>query len=313
MNIVASSLVALSLFDFLSVSPASVIEPTSSYAQKGTGELTIQRTDADGVGSVPKGATRVPVAVLTLIASCDADISLESMELRHAGLGSTADIQSVYLSDDSRRLTRAQRFGSKGTIVNVRFLRPFVIHRCDAQKLVVHLDISRSADIAGEHRIEIVSGGVLSSAKVVTIDERASDQTVVTTPFQVGSLSVRFLPTQRPLQYGRRQTVARLQITTDAKQSHLLTKILLTNNGSARDMNLLRFTVEKSDGVNLIAPATRMHGRTVVLEFSPSFPISRGQTVVFSLVADVRTRYSDTVDFALEEPSDLVAIPSNLR
>jgi hypothetical protein len=93
----------------------------------------------------------------------------------------------------------------------------------------------------------------------------------------------------------------------------LLKKITLTNNGSARDMNLVQFSLEKSGGLNLIAPAMRMHGRAVTLEFDPSFLLERGKTVVLNLVAEVRGSHADTVQFMLEEPSDMVAIPSNVR
>lgn len=313
MNVLASTLVALSIFDLFPVTPASLIVPTSSYAQTGVGELTVQITNADGIGSVARGASRVPLASLEFIASCDADIAIESIDLRHTGLGATTDIHSVYLTDGLRRVTRAQRFDTKRSILTLRFSHPFTLKRCDVRRLSVMVDVSSTATVASEHSVALVPGTIRSSAKTVTIDERQNAPTVVTTPFQAGSISLRFLDLNRPLRYGRRERVARLQISADAKQSHLLRKITLTNNGSARDMNLVQFTLEKSDGVNLIAPAMRMHGRTVALEFSPSFPLARGQTVVLNLVAEVRGRHSDTVQFMLEEPSDLVAIPSNLR
>lgn len=313
MTILASTLVALSIFDLFPATPASLVVPTSSYAESGVGELTVQVTNADGVGSVARGSSRVPLATLEFIPSCDADVSVESIDLRHTGLGATTDIRSVYLTDGFRRVTRAQRFDAKRSILTLRFLHPFTLKRCDVQRLSIMMDVSSTATVASEHSIALIPGTIRSSAKTVTIDERQNASTVVTTPFQVGSISLRFLDINGPLRYGRREKVARLQLTADAKQAHLLKKITLTNNGTARDMNLVQFTLEKSDGKNLIAPAMRMHGRTVVLEFSPSFSLDRGQTVVLNLFAEVRARHSDTVQFTLEEPSDVVAIPSNLR
>jgi hypothetical protein len=254
---------------------------------------------------VAKGASRVPLATLNLSASCISDVKIDSIKFTHTGLGDTTDIEHVYLIDGFRRISRAASFDSRSRTAEVR-IPALSIPKCGASRIDVVVDISPEATVAAEHGITITEAGdVHATAKTISIEYTDPTETVVTSPVEEGSVTVNFLPIDKRFRYGREETVARLQITSDNENAHLLKSITLTNRGNARDMNFIRFTLQKRDGTVLTPYAHRMDGRVVHLYFEPSYILDKGQTIVLLLKAQSNASISKQVDFTLEEESDL--------
>lgn len=308
MMIVSAATVALLLSDFLSpeVKPAAP-EPRTEYADSGNGELLVT-VDSGGVfGSIPQGASRVELARLNLSATCDHDVKIESIGVKHIGLGVSSDITSIYLADGFRRVSRARGFDTRSRIADLR-VPSLVIPKCGAVRLSVLADFSRDAAAAGEHGVTVLSpADIRSTAKTVTLstDEAA---TVTSTPDRAGNVTVTFLPVNQRLRYGRIETVARIQFTADRENDFLLKKITLKNEGNARDMDLINFRLETRSGEALSPVAQRMRGSFVALEFDPTYVLERGRTMVFLLKAEIRGSQSKKVNFTLEEPSDLETV-----
>lgn len=307
MHLATGLLIAYMITDFLPVAPSTVPEAVSAYNQTGAGELTVIVENQGTVGSVPKGATRIEFLTLNLSASCEGPVTVNEIDVKHLGLGSLDDISGVYLSDGLRRMTRAARFERSGAVARLR-LKSFVVPKCDGVRLTVFADFSSGAATAGEHGMTVASAdAVLSSAKAVTLSQSRKIDVKVATPKEAGVITVNFLPIASRLRYGHIETVARLQLTADSKNDHLLKRITFTNAESARDMDLQNVVIQTTSGKQLTTTAARMRGKQVALDFTPSYVLRRSSTVVLLLKAEVRASVTRKVNFTLEEAADLEA------
>lgn len=303
-------IIATLLLLFVSA-PVFAVETSRETAssESGKGDVQFSIVSSPLLGSVPRGATRVEMAVINISASCEADIVLEEIEITHIGLGDSSDIAALYLYNGQRRVSRARTFDAHARKAQ---LRPtsLVIKKCDAVRLQVLVDIASDAQSASEHGVTIAGVSALSSsAKTTTFLPVDSTERRITSPKDIGSITANFLPIKGPLRYGHTETVARLQLTADSSNDHLLRSIVFTNLGDARDMNLLNFTLETRMGSILGPPALRMRGLQVMLTFDPTYVLERGRTVVFLLKAQINASRSRKVNFTIQEPSDLYATP----
>ncbi len=318
MTIATLALVARLTTDLMTVPAPPVhvaaVVPATGYSVSGAGELTVSVSEAQPVGTIAQGASRVPLLTMDLSASCDADITVSEVRVRHVGLGSTEDITAVYLLSDIRRVSRATRFERSGAVATLR-PRALTIKKCESQRLQVVADFSREAAAGAEHGAEIrLSSDVQSTAKSVTLEAGNEGLTVSTSPSNAGNITVKFLSlSSNYLRYGRIETVARVQLTADAESDHILRSITFTNDQSARDMDLINLALETTSGKKLTNSAARMRGKQVTLQFEPTYILKRSQTVVLLLKAEVRGSITRKVDFKLEEESDLDAGPYRSR
>lgn len=300
--------------DFLeaAILPAAP-EPVASFSDTGAGELLVTFAPAGMFGSAPRGATRVELGVLNLSASCDSDIRLDSVRLRHTGLGAFSDISGVYLADGFRRISRASQFDHRSGEVDLR-VPSLVIPKCSAVRLSALVNIAADATVASEHGLTIDGpSSVQSSARNTTFSYGGESKKITATPDRTGTVTLNFLPVNGRLRYGRMETLARLQFSADALHDYLLKRIVLTNRESARDMDFINLRLETRSGTGLTTTAARMKGRTLTLEFSPTYILERSRTTVFLLKGEVRGSQSRKVDFVLEETSDLHVVPYRLR
>lgn len=285
----------------------------STITTGGVGTLTVSSSEAPVIGSVPQGASRVHMMTLNLSASCDADIAVSQIDVRHVGLGAVSDITGLYLMSDTTRISRSVAFDHSGD-ASLR-LRSFTLPKCGAARVKLLADFSRDANVASEHGVEITSSaGVASTAKEVIVEHAASDMTFATSRTNGGELTVKFLSAaSRLVRYGRTETVARLQLSADAKSGHILRSITLTNDATARDMDLINLSLQTTSGKTLTVVAQRMKGKQVTLEFQPTYILNSSQTVVLLLKAQINGSITRKINFILEEESDLDASPYRSR
>lgn len=310
MNIVSGTIVALMLLDVLAPMPKP--EPPTIeavFSVEGYGELSVIAASAPTLGSVPKGAQRVPFLTLHLSASCEKDITLDTLTVKHVGLGLSHDIASVYAVQSFRRITRATHFDARSGEAVLRF-RGLVVPKCGAAEVEIVGDMSADSASASEHALEIPSPrSIVSSAKKTNLSTGDASERVIASPMQSGTITVRFLRISGRPSYGRIETVARLQLKADNAHSHLLKRITLTNRGTARDMDLQWLSIETLSGKKITTSSPRMKGSVVTLEFNPTHELGASETIVLNLKAEIRGSQTRTIDFHLEEESDLVALP----
>ena len=284
--------------------PAPTASPEIVYSTDGTGELTVTFSPVAAVGSVARGATRVPFGELGLSASCDADITISSVTVQHTGQGAASDLSRVYLVDGFRRISRARSFDTRSGLAELR-TPSLTIPACGAVRLSLVADVSPDATVASEHAVEFRSPlDVVSSAKSVTLTVSDPGATVRASPVKSGSVTLNFLSVPARLRYGRRETIARLQFSADAEHDYLLKSLTLTNKEDARDMDFTDIKLETRSGTGVSLRAARMDGRELTLIFSPSFVLERSRTVVLLLRANVNVTHYRKVNFELAEPSD---------
>ncbi|MDD5623428.1 MAG: hypothetical protein PHI23_01820 [Candidatus Peribacteraceae bacterium] len=136
------------------LSPQFALMPAAAgTSPSGQGTLTavVQTLQS---GSVPPGAQRVPMLLLTLSASCGEEIPVTGLTLRHRGMGETSDLEAVYVMRGGQRLTRGRTFSSRDGRLRID-LRDFSVPACGTSQLTVLADFASSAAPAGEHRMVI--------------------------------------------------------------------------------------------------------------------------------------------------------------
>ncbi len=306
-----TSAILIGILTFLLSLPVHAAEAGMQLAgetasvEHGKGELQVSIESAPLQGSLPRGASRIEMASLNFSASCDADITLEEIDVMHIGLGQTSDIVSVYLHDGYRRMSRGRQFDARSRIAQLR-VTSLTVPKCGAVRVNILVDISPDATVASEHSITInAASAVTSSAKTTTLLHSDATERVITSGNTIGSVSVNFLPIRGSLRYGRIETVARLQLTSDRNNDHLLKSVTFKNEGDARDMNLINFTLESRSGEMLSPVAQRMRGYFVTLYFDPTYILERNRTAVFLLKAQINASQSKKINFTIAEPSDV--------
>lgn len=310
MNVLSTIIVAAMLLDFMRpLHTAPPVVSDTAYADSGSGDLQVSIQSAPLLGSTPRGARRIEMAVLNFSASCEADIRIEGATLKHTGLGNVSDISGVYLSEGFRRISRSRTFDRHSQKADLR-LPSFTVKKCEAARVSVLMDIASDATVASEHGMTIEDAvSITSSAKSTTLLYADTTERVIASPKRAGSVTVNLLPISGPLRFGRIETVARIQLTADTKNDHLLRSITFTNLGDARDMNLINFVLETRQGDVLTPVTQRMRGLRATLTVDQTYVLMRGTTVVFLLKAQINGSQSKKVQFTIEEPSDVYSTP----
>lgn len=282
--------------------PAAAVEAQSSV------RITAQSLLVDG--SIPPGAQRVPMLRVTIENSCEGSATIFGLELRRRGLGDRRDISAVHAVSEGSRISRSRPISRRNNQVSIP-LRQYSVPACKTNVIYIYADFSRSASVAGQHAIELLN--VESDATVSMRVQPAQSAVLSTVGSPVGELSVEYLRLHRRIRYGDRRTVARFRIEADSESDHLLTKITLTNQGTARDDNLqnLYLVTGRNRKVSPVIP--KLVGDTATLRFDPPLALKRNQSRTFSLMSDVRSGIRRSIQFTVEEPSDIQARPLRRR
>ena len=259
---------------------------------------------------VPRGATHVRMLSLSMRASCERDVIVKNIRVQLIGPGDKDDISSVYLMKGFRRLTRGRKFSSDRD-AELR-MRQFTIPACGTEQLDVAFDFERTATVGGKFILGIdKEADIITDADIVeaVYPLRSAISSSSTTPYQTGEISVQFLPIAGAISAVRDELLARFYIEADSKSHHLLRSITLTNKGSAEDDNLRNMYITRNRGRAITPIVSKLDGSEGTFMFSSPFFLRSGQKVLFQLRGSAYTS-SKTINFTLEEPSDLVSFPS---
>ncbi len=286
---------------------ALLITAVPAFAAQPTVEITARPFQT---GSVPLGAQRIEFLALTLEASCDADQAIESMTFRHLGLGTPADIDGLSLWSGTRRITRSIRPQQKDGIVTFR-LRGVIVPKCGTLDLTLRGDLSPDAAAGGEHAF-VLRGptDVVPSSpdtSIVVSGSLTMPTTLRTTPTLNTTIVPTMLQVTTPVTYGSRRTVARMQLRSAGSRAQQVTRITLTNDGSAADTDLQNLRLLNSKGVQISDTVPSMQADSVSFTLTEPLVFDGSDTYLLSVRADVRASRRRTIDFEVEEPSDIEA------
>lgn len=267
--------------------------------------LTVSSAPNASVESIPQGAQRVPFLTLRLQASCDAPIAVSSLTLRHAGRGNATDILRAYASIGGTRWSRAVSVPARNPFT-LR-LRSVVVPACGEASIIVLADLSSSAQASGEHRFDVLSVGTQSGVAIQTSSSASSSPAAlrVTPHATTPDVTSEFRSVLTSKEYGTARVVARFLLKGGRASDQNVLSITFTNDGSARNGDLQRLYLESSSQQRLSVPLAQMEGDTARITLTPPLPLRRNQSVLLQLRADVRASRTRTIDFVIEEPSDI--------
>jgi len=296
-------LLILFLLPFTAAEAASPIDPLK--------KLTLSvKAEPVRLDAIPIGATRVRLLPLVLRAGCEGDIKLEYLRIKRIGPGRSSDIQGIYLLKSDRRITRTGTISSSGQTVLLG-LKGMVVPRCKSVRLDTTIDIRRGTAAGSRFALSVENAtDIKSNAEVVTGDFPIRTMNVPTkvVPDTVGAALITFQPVGK-VQVIRDETLAKFTIEANGSTHQIIQGILLTNKGSARNDELRNLYLTQRSGRALTPVVKMLSDDQVLLTFSQPYFIRQGQTVGFELHGRAY-RSVKTVDFTLEEPSDLHAVPS---
>lgn len=256
--------------------------------------------------SVPLGAQRVSMQMLTLQASCAADVKVNTIKVTHSGLGAAADIERVYAMEGIRRISRTASLTNVPATATVRFPN-LVIPKCEKRTVSIMADFSVDAVSQSEHRLGIASLADISASTTDiggTVGGSATGPTRIA-PVSQGTIEVEYLPVLTSTTYGAARTLMRLRLTA-RDEDQFVYSITLTNDGKARDTDLQRLSLgTRSLRLTDIVPS--MTGDTVTLTFEDPLRLDRGEDILLLLTGDVRASRRRTIDFEVQEASDITA------
>lgn len=273
--------------------------------------LTIQALPVR-LDGIPQGASRVSLLPLNFTASCDGDISVSYLRIRRISMGDASDLKGAYVLNGDRRLTRVAHFISSGSgdTVTLR-LKDFTVPACKTLRLDIAVDFIRGATPGGRFALSIEKPEdiVTTADKVIAaypLRPAASAPSV--TPEPAGEVLVTFLPVG-DVGAVRDETLAKFTVQALGNSHQLLESITLTNRGTARDQDLRNLYLTRHGGRALTSMKKSLSDDSVNLRFTQQFFLKKGQTVSFELRGQAYTS-SKTINFGLEEESDLVALPT---
>lgn len=282
-----------------------------AFAIAASGALAVTASSAlSETSSIPQGAQRMPLLEVSFAADCQSDVTVSELVVRHAGLGSARDLARLYVMADGRRLTRGV-VPSDRHALTLR-LRSFVVPACASRMVSITADVSPTAAAAGEHRLMLES---VAADVPVTISTAANSSARATVTPSVSSpqIEAEFLTVHTSQLYGSNRTLARVRLTNIGERSQGVTAITLTNNGSARDADLRNLALYGSDGQRLTTEAAQMDGSLLRLSFEVPLFLSRSDEKLLELRGDVRASRKRTIDYTIEELSDIEAAEVHRR
>jgi hypothetical protein len=284
--------------------PAQRDPLTDIPAERGQVIVEVQQPS---VHSIQLGSQRVPMLTLAVQASCDASVGIESIQVRRRGLGQSTDISAVYAMANGTRLNRSSQLNRAG-FTQLRF-RNLTVAACEKLLIQVMADFAEDAQIAGEHWFEVVSPSDIAttatSVKLLSGKEQVRRSTGGGP--SVGVISVEYPRLLTTVRYGAGRTVARLRLSADGSNDHAIHSITLTNDGSARNSNLQNIVLRAGRNRHISAVLRQMQKDKVKLVLKPPLLLSKNQSRLLEVQADVRASRSRTLKLIIEQSSDIEA------
>ena len=170
-----------------------------------------------GIGTVARGAQRIPLLELSLEASCTEPVALGAVTVVHGGQGHRSDILRIYALEEGKRVSLTTAFGSDNT-ATVRF-RSFAIPACRTRTLTFAVDMSPDATALASHQFTIELLSDIATSATVSGNLRASSSLSLA-PKKYGVISVTYLDLPRTLSFGKQRIVSRFRLQADSADDH---------------------------------------------------------------------------------------------
>jgi hypothetical protein len=281
----------------------------SNARQIDTTVLRISSQPVDA-SSIAPGASHVPMLRLRFQAPCSHRVQIISIEVQMIGLGDVRDIEGLYITEDHLRLSRRIAPSTADRRVHLR-PRHLTIPSCSSRTIDIAADFVLNATVGGEFALRIVSSqNIKTDGELPTGNFPLSTNGTVTlevTPRSAGDVVATFLdhPDYIPL---ADNALAKFYLEATDAPYQCLQMITLTNDGTAKNDEMRDLYIARIGDTQLTNVVPALDRDRVVLDFLEPYCLEEGKTQLFTLRGRAWTR-KETNAFALEEPSDIYAVP----
>ncbi len=286
---------------------SSVLIATPAFAAE-NGQLIVTQTPS-ALSSAPLGAQRIPMLTLTLRASCDAPVTIQTISIQHTGLGALSDISRIYLMDNVSRISRPAVLQQKTTSALVRPMK-LVIDACQSKTIIVAMDLSPHAAAGSQHALKINDASAIQTNAIVSVlsNNTTTPATLSTTPSAIGSIAFMEVPTaSRNVLFGKNRTLLRFTLKASGKSTQAIDAMTFTNDGSATNADIRNLGVYTTTGELLSAESASLQDDSVRIVFHTPLLLEQNATRLLQLRGDVTASKRRTIDMTVKETSDIEA------
>jgi hypothetical protein len=221
-------------------------------------------------------------------------------------MGAVSDILKVYALENTSRLTRGATVQERNASAVLRFQPPLKVVACTSRTISVAVDVSPNAAAGSEHAFKVKSGKDFQSDTRVSFLSETKQGVITTKPKSVGLVTFTPLPTaSRNVLFGTDRTLLRFSLKATSQTKMQVDAISFTNNGSARNTDIVQLSVKRRDGRLLSDVAATLTDDGVRLIFSTPFVLEKNETHVLTLSGNVTASRRRTIDFTVSEPGDI--------
>lgn len=257
--------------------------------------------------TLPLNSASVPLAKYNLVAG-SAGATITSIKARRIGVGATTDFSNVYLYDGSgARLTTGRTINSTSNVVEFNSLN-LVIPAGSTLPVLIYGDLSSPASTGGQHAFELTDAASVMVSGSGTV---SGSFPVRGNVFTVGTASAGRLDVQKgtapsnPYIGATEATISNFKLTANTNDIEVR-RVTLFQGGSISNSDLSDLKLYQ--GNTLIASTPSLAGDKIVLNFTPPYVITNGQTKTFTLKARIAGRSSRTIQTYVEYSTDVYAV-----
>ncbi len=282
-------------------------DDTTDDTTSGDGTLKLEMISIDG-GTVPKGATAVPVLGIKATAS-GADMTLKSLVLSRSGVGATSDISNLYFYNGTERIGSGHSVSSDTNTSTFSSLNVDVAEG-ESAMFYIKSDFSSTASSGNEHYFSVPSADVVGVDSGSVTGSYPLDGDV----FTVGGASAGTVTISRnssvsnPTIGDTDATVADFKLA-GANENMSVQHIALIVKGTISTTGLDMLSLVQNGEVLATADVVS-DNQLITFDLDTPFELNKGDTRTFSVTTEVtsKARPDDTIKIYLDETTDLVAI-----
>ncbi|MDD4412885.1 MAG: hypothetical protein PHR00_04550 [Patescibacteria group bacterium] len=272
----------------------------------GSGVTVALSSETPAAMNVPKNASLVPFSKFNFTAASDGDITIKGLTLTKIGLGSLKSSE-VYLYDGDTRLTSSKTINSSSNTAT--FSLNFKVAKGTTKTLTAMVNIDGTTPASDNNALTIVkasdvladgatvSGSFPMNGNIMNINNTPAG-TVTATMKAVANTTLKVGETQ--------QEVAKFELTAGSAEDINISRITLTNNGSANFDDLKNFKLYRSSELVGTAEMGESNNK-VILKLTTPVKIEKSGSKMFSLKADVTAGATNTIKYEVDENIDVVA------
>lgn len=273
----------------------------------GSGVTVALSSETPAAMNVPKNASLVPFTKFNFTAASDGDITIKGLTLTKIGLGSLKSSE-VYLYDGDTRLTSSKTINSSSNTAT--FSLNFKVAKGTTKTLTAMVNIDGATPASDNNALTIVKASdVLADGATVSgsFPMNGNIMNINNTPAGAVTATMKAVA-NTTLKVGETQVeVAKFELAADSAEDINVSRITLTNNGSANFDDLKNFKLYRSSELVGTAEMGETNNK-VILKLSTPVKIEKSGSKMFSLKADVAAGATNTIKYEFDEDIDVVAI-----